>query len=77
MREHVPPHICRRSSGAWRSVKFSTPDLEAGVDQGPYGDLGHAARVGELVAESTSEVAGSALDLARRQAVAVDTVKSK
>jgi hypothetical protein len=52
-------------------------DIEALLDRVDVAGLAKRAKVGELVAESTSDVAGSALDLGRRQAVGVDTVLSR
>lgn len=49
-------------------------DVDAVLARVDVAELAKRAKVGELVAESTSDVAGSALDLGRRQAVALDTL---
>jgi len=49
-------------------------DLDAVLARVDVAALAKRAQVGELVAEATSDVAGSALDVGRRQAVALDTV---
>lgn len=49
-------------------------DVDAVLARVDVGELAKRAKIGELVAESTSDVAGSALDLGRRQAVALDTL---
>ena len=52
-------------------------DIEALLEGVDVAGLAKRAKVGELVAESTSDVASSALDLGRRQAVGVDTVLTR
>lgn len=49
-------------------------DVDALIDRVDVEALMKKAKVGELVARSTSEVAGSTLDVARRQAVGLDTL---
>ncbi len=49
-------------------------DIEALLERVDVNAVAKRAKVGELVAESTGDVAGSALDLGRRQAVGIDTV---
>jgi hypothetical protein len=52
-------------------------DLDAILERVDVEALMVRANVGELVAQSTSEMAGSTLDLARRQAVGLDTVLAR
>lgn len=52
-------------------------DLDAILERVDLEALMVRANVGELVAQSTSEMAGSTLDLARRQAVGLDTVLAR
>ena len=52
-------------------------DLDALLDRVDVNALARRARIGELVAESTGDVAGSALDVGRRQAVGLDTLLAK
>jgi hypothetical protein len=49
-------------------------DLDALLKRVDVETLTRRANVGELVARSTGQVAGSTLDLARRQAVGLDTL---
>ncbi|MGI9646938.1 MAG: hypothetical protein ACR2OI_00300 [Acidimicrobiia bacterium] len=49
-------------------------DVDAVLARVDVAELAKKAKIGDLVAESTSDVAGSALDLGRRQAVALDTL---
>ena len=49
-------------------------DVDAILARVDVAELAKRAKIGELVAESTSDVAGSALDLGRRQAVALDAL---
>ena len=52
-------------------------DIEALLERVDVNALARRARIGELVAESTGDVAGSALDVGRRQAVGLDTLLAK
>ena len=52
-------------------------DLDAILERVDLEALMVRANVGELVAQSTSEMAGSTLDLARRQAVGLDAVLAR
>ena len=52
-------------------------DVDALLERVDVAELAKRARIGELVAESTSEVAVSALDLGRRQGVALDTLLAR
>jgi hypothetical protein len=54
--------------------RIDVDDLVARVD---VNAVARRAQIGELVAESTSDVAGSALDVGRRQAVALDTLLAR
>ena len=47
-------------------------DIDALLDRIDVAAIAERAQVGELVAQSTRDVAGSTLDLARRQLVALD-----
>ncbi len=49
-------------------------DMDAVLERVDVAAVAKRAQVGELVAEATSDVAGSALDVGRRQAAALDTV---
>ncbi len=52
-------------------------DIEALLDRIDVNDVARRAEIGDLIAESTGDVAGSALDLARRQAVGLDTLLAR
>ncbi len=52
-------------------------DVEALLQRVDVASVAKRAHIGELVAESTSDVAGSALDVVRRQAVAIDTLLAR
>lgn len=52
-------------------------DVDGVVSRVDVNAVARRARIGELVAESSSDVAGSALDLGRRQAVALDTLLAR
>ncbi len=52
-------------------------DVDAVVSRVDVNAVARRARIGELVAESSGDVAGSALDLGRRQAVALDTLLAR
>jgi hypothetical protein len=54
--------------------RIDVDDLVSRVD---VNAVARRAQIGELVAESTGDVAGSALDLGRRQAVALDTLLAR
>lgn len=56
---------------------MSRVDVDAVLETIDIAALARSANIGELVAESTSDVAGSALDLGRRQAVALDTLLAR
>lgn len=49
-------------------------DLDALLEEVDVAELAKRARIGDLVAEGTTDVAETALDVGRRQAVAVDTL---
>jgi hypothetical protein len=49
-------------------------DMDALLERVDVATVAKRAKIGELVAESTGDVAGSVLDLGRRQAVALDTI---
>jgi hypothetical protein len=52
-------------------------DVDAIMDRVDVNDIAKRAQIGELVAESTSDVAGSVLDVGRRQAVGLDMVLAR
>ena len=52
-------------------------DMDALLEQVDVAEVARRAEIGELVSASTSRVAGSALDLGRRQAVALDTLLAR
>ena len=52
-------------------------DVDGVVARVDVNAVARRARIGELVAESSGDVAGSALDLGRRQAVALDTLLAR
>lgn len=52
-------------------------DVDGLVARVDVNAVARRAQIGELVAESTGDVAGSALDLGRRQAVALDTLLAR
>ena len=52
-------------------------DVDGVVSRVDVHAVARRARIGELVAESSSDVAGSALDLGRRQAVALDILLAR
>ena len=52
-------------------------DVDGVVSRVDVNAVARRARIGELVAESSGDVAGSALDLGRRQAVALDTLLAR
>ncbi len=52
-------------------------DMTALLARVDVAEVAKRAGIGELVAESTSQIAGSALDLGRRQAVALDTLLAR
>jgi hypothetical protein len=52
-------------------------DVNALLDRADVNAVARRAKIGELVAESTGDVAGSALDTGRRQAVALDTLLAR
>ena len=56
---------------------LSRADIDGVVSRVDVNAVARRARIGELVAESSGDVAGSALDLGRRQAVALDTLLAR
>jgi hypothetical protein len=52
-------------------------DIDALMARVDVNAIAKRAEIGELVAQSTSDVAGSALDVGRRQAVALDTLLAR
>ena len=52
-------------------------DMDAVLERVDVAAIAKRADIGDLVAASTSKVAGSALDLGRRQAVALDTLLAR
>ena len=52
-------------------------DLDAVLNRIDVAEVAKRAEIGDLVAQSTTQVAGTALDLGRRQAVALDTLLAR
>jgi hypothetical protein len=52
-------------------------DIDAILARVDVAGVAKQANIGELVAESTSDVAGSALDVGRRQGAALDTLLAR
>jgi len=52
-------------------------DIDALIERVDVAEIAKRANIGDLVAESTADVAGTVLDVGRRQAVGLDTLLSR